>query len=585
MIIQKILFPTENKLDKELFFRTSAGVQINQDKQELVLNKYSRLSADTYFNSFSIAKWKKYTELNSYQLQLRLSGESVVTVFGSRAYNEEIRTEKIRSLNTEKEETQYNINIDCDNDILNVWFEIRAMAEKVTFFGGGFTTETTPSRNIKLAIDICTFHRYEYLEKNIVALKNDLISNPLSELYDKIDVFVVDNANDPHTRCLEDDRIHVFLQDQKGSTGGFTRGMLEIMKQQDFTHCVLMDDDVYLYPPVLERLYWFLLFLREEYDDALIGGALLRMDKPCIQHESGALWNDGTVQCCKHNYDLQKFEYVVKNEIEEKTQYMGWWFCCVPTIAIKKNGYPLPVYFHREDIEYGLRNPKQITLNGICTWHEPFEFKTGAVNAYYDVRNAGVVLALYRVKPYKYCLYILKNVMANLYMYRYNVADLMLSGVEDFLKGPDWILANDSGEHYRNLRKKDFTEYDLSSIPKEEIDKNYLTKLKPVQKWKRWIRYLLLNGNWIKSRKAIAVAVDDFDISLFWNTKCVYYCNEYTGKYFCCEKNRVLFVKNIQRMIRDMIKVICDYQAESDQWNTKKEFCTSEEFWWKILNQ
>lgn len=88
-------------------------------------------------------------------------------------------------------------------------------------------------------------------------MTKNIIDNPESLLYNKMEVFVVDNANDHKTLQFQNKKIHVFLQNQKGSAGGFTRGMMEITQNKNFTHCVVMDDDVRLYPAVIERLYLF----------------------------------------------------------------------------------------------------------------------------------------------------------------------------------------------------------------------------------------------------------------------------------------------------------------------------------------
>lgn len=61
-----------------------------------------------------------------------------------------------------------------------------------------------------------------------------------------------------------------------GGAGGFTRGMLEAVKLKKFTHVILMDDDIFLEPEVLERTRCFLSVLKKEYEDAELAGSLLR---------------------------------------------------------------------------------------------------------------------------------------------------------------------------------------------------------------------------------------------------------------------------------------------------------------------
>lgn len=584
MIIQKILFPTKDTLNKELFFRGLEGKKIENQKC-IVLEETQKIITNTYFNSFSLQKWKKYSNISSLGLDIELQGEALIYVYGSKIQNGKILTERITGIHTDlaNSKQKYRINIDLNCDCICVFFEIHACATRVIFYGGGYTTKTISERNIKIGLNICTYNRYEYLKKNIELLTENIIDNPESYLHDKMEIFIVDNANDHKTLQFQRNKIHVFLQNQKGSAGGFTRGMLEVTQNKNFTHCVVMDDDVQLYPAVFERLYLFLKYLRNEYKDALIGGSLMRLDMPYIQHEAGALWNDGWISSCKGNYNILDYKSVVENEVEEKTDYMGWWFCCIPIETINKNGYPIPVYFHRDDVEYGLRNTKQITLNGICTWHKPFDSKVSAIDEYYNVRNTGIILAIYQRKCYKYCYFVIKNILANLFLLKYNVVDLMLQGVEDFLKGAEWIICNDSGDYYNVLKEKDFEKKDASILKKIKIDENLLENDQKLNDKSKWIHNLLLNANFKKSHKVILVSSNCFDTSLFWNVGCAYYYNKYSDKVFCCVKSRKFFWKSIGRMSKDVVYLLFRYASLSSEWKKKKEQLIKKKFWNKNL--
>lgn len=45
-------------------------------------------------------------------------------------------------------------------------------------------------------------------------------------------------------------------------------------------HALLMDDDIVIEPEALVKTYQILTLLKDEYEDAFIGGAMLRLDKP-----------------------------------------------------------------------------------------------------------------------------------------------------------------------------------------------------------------------------------------------------------------------------------------------------------------
>ena len=75
--------------------------------------------------------------------------------------------------------------------------------------------------------------------------------------------------------------------------------------------------------------------------------------KMCIRdrYESGARWNCGNIEALKMNYDLSKVIDVVRNEVEEKIEYTGWWYSCIPFSQIREKNLPLPLFLHRDDIE------------------------------------------------------------------------------------------------------------------------------------------------------------------------------------------------------------------------------------------
>ena len=68
-----------------------------------------------------------------------------------------------------------------------------------------------------------------------------------------------------------------------GGAGGFTRGMLEALKEKRkkaLTHILLMDDDAIFMPDLFVRVYGFLTTLKEKYRAITLGGTLLREDYP-----------------------------------------------------------------------------------------------------------------------------------------------------------------------------------------------------------------------------------------------------------------------------------------------------------------
>lgn len=64
---------------------------------------------------------------------------------------------------------------------------------------------------------------------------------------------------------------------------------------------------------------------------------------------------------------------------------------------------PIPLFIHRDDIEFGLRNAKYgITfLNGVGVWHQGIRVSRLMLIDYYDTRNTLIELAINKEKGKK----------------------------------------------------------------------------------------------------------------------------------------------------------------------------------------
>ena len=98
--------------------------------------------------------------------------------------------------------------------------------------------------------------------------------------------------------------------------------------------------------------------------------------------------NSGNLIGRKIGLDLRTLDACLDNEFEEKCDYNAWWYCTIPMQYVRSDNLPLPIFIRGDDVEYGLRNMKNLILmNGICVWHEPFEFKYSSSMYYYIFRN------------------------------------------------------------------------------------------------------------------------------------------------------------------------------------------------------
>ena len=382
--LQSILKPSEDICDvKELYYHQNHG----------------RIDFDGYFNLFYIKKRKKYTVIDGLILSLRLKGYTSITVFHDR---EELQTVEMNAL----QESNYRIELPYGEYKDGVfWFsatesEQTADKELKGFFLGRIDNEQV--RTINIGIDICTYRREEYVVRNLNQLRTKLLEKPDLDVSSHLKVYVIDNGKtlEAHKEICEilkaSDDIRVFPNKNAGGAGGFTRGMIEVLKDKNkfgLTHVMLMDDDAVIEPDSLVRVFGFLTTLKNEWKDITVGGIMIREDFPFMLQCAGEWWRDGIHINPNINTDLREYEKAASKDLtegdRELDQYSGWWSCCYSLNTVRKDNLPLPIFIHHDDIEYCLRNREKgmVFLNGVGVWHREFTMTTPGANLYYDVRN------------------------------------------------------------------------------------------------------------------------------------------------------------------------------------------------------
>ena len=471
MILQKIIFPTEEIcLEKELYYRG----KINKEENGYNIEDGENVKFNTYFNSFSIEKWLKYTNLDNLSLNLVVSGSGEINIVNSFIEKGKIVSNKIQTIEVKEEKIQ-NIKIEIENINLlgNISFEINA-SQKLKIYDGYYSTESKEENDINLGICICTFKREKFVQKNMNIIRKNILDNSKSALNNKIDIFIVDNAQTLDEKLFSHSNIHYIKNKNLGGAGGFTRGIIEaVFNTKNITHCILMDDDITLDTNVLEKTYAFLTILKKEYANYMLGGAMLLEDQKYIQAVSGEEWTPKKTILRKANADLRNEINVLKNEIEEPVNYNGWWYCCIPVSIIKKDNLPLPIFIHMDDVEYGVRNKNGvILLNGICVWHPSFINKGPITNTYYNTRNKLIIDAKYGHTSKIYSkLYLLVLIIYYMAQYKYSEAKLVLKGYNDFYSGIDNFKKIDGEKLHLELLKYKY-QTSKSDLKIEKLMKN-----------------------------------------------------------------------------------------------------------------
>ena len=342
----------------------------------ICLKKNQTLDFATYFNLFSARKWKIYTSIRDVRIQLHIRGNYKITVY-------EVSQQQKRELYSETGHDDYQKDIPLKPCQANfITFTLTALEEGVQFWGGAYYGQFEDVQNTEIGIIICTFKREEYVKRNLKTLQGLMQENP------HFHVMVIDNGQTLPEICNE--QLQVIHNRNYGGSGGFTRGLMEQVNQGTNNYVLMMDDDILIETSSLERVYALCQHIKNQYAQQMIAGSMMSMDEPTIQYENTAYWGKVRLHSLGQGFDLTAIEDLIKNDQLplKQNKYAAWWFCCIPMAVVRKNGYPLPNFIKGDDMEYGIRNRRDIiTMNGIGVWHEAFAKKMSSVVNYYSDRN------------------------------------------------------------------------------------------------------------------------------------------------------------------------------------------------------
>lgn len=589
--LQKILFPKPDICMAEtLYYHRDEECLLKIPDSVLNFNKGSRVSFDTYFNSFSIGKWYKYTILGELKLELELSGSFTVSIVNYELINGAIVGKVIdeQMVSSEKKE-KFVFSFAGFHQKGMHSFILLAQTEGSEFYGGSYFTDDVDAnqlQEVKIALNMCTYMREKYIARNVARIRSALIEAPESPLYQNLHIYITDNAMTLMDKDYSSPYIHLTRQNAFGSVGGFTRGLINILNariEYGLTHALMLDDDIVLDPQVLCRTYALLRMMKPEYREAWLGGGMLGLDFPTVQTESGGIIENGKYKSLKAYMGLEQPYQVLYNEVEEGAKINAWWFCGIPLDSIGGHALPYPVYFHCDDMEYACRQCKKLILiNGIAVWHEEFFYKPDTY--YYDKRNYEILFSLHfpamaKKRTAKKRLF--KNVVNQILWYRYHDAEEILAGVSDFLRGPDWLVSSDDRAKFNSIRENRIPTVSASELPMSfDYDRYLATLTYPGEpKWRRWLRRLTLNGWLLPANRDVIVRAEAPITYHFFRAKNVM---NYSAKNHCAYMSHKSY-RSAFRILCSLIKTLWQidrrYNTVREEYRASAAELTTQAFW------
>ncbi|MFE2751155.1 glycosyltransferase [Actinosynnema sp. NPDC059335] len=469
LLAQRGLFAGPSQIvSEDLYAEVAQGIA-DRDRHRLVVHPHAAVSMNTYFGRFPATYWQRWCVSTEVELSLTLTGSGTVSIVASDAEGE-TRTVVAEQVSDARERVvTLTAKIDKFTDGGGLWFDVATGEHQLVVEHVRWTV--APPRKVRpTAVVICTFNRVEDCLNTMAALASD--QEPLG-LVDA--VYVVDQGSDPvesRPRFAEvaaalGDKLRYIRQPNLGGAGGFTRGLYEVMEVDGAEHAnvLFMDDDVLCEPEIVVRTT---AFANRTAQPVIVGGQMLYLLHPNHLHVGAEYANLDTlapgqvVEGALHDADLTGYdEETGKRNVQDRrvdAGYNGWWSCLIPSEIVKAIGYPLPLFFQWDDIEYGYRARANgfatVTLPGAGVWHADFHWKDwDDWHRYFNLRNALVTSALHsQFDPKRICRTMAAQLATYLVGMQYGLAATQLKAIEDFLKGPE-VLRDGGVEAAAEIRK------------------------------------------------------------------------------------------------------------------------------------
>lgn len=461
LLAQRAFFAAPFPEVPDALYSCSAEGVVERARERVVIQPHARLTTNTFFGRFPASYWQRWTEITHVEVSVTVQGTGRVSIRASDSVGDVRTVATVVVEGAQHEQVQLRARIDRFVDGGAMWLDA-STGEAALVLDGARWLVGKPERVRPIAVVICTYNR---ADDCLHTLKTLSLDDTTLSMVDA--VYVVDQGDDTVDsrpgfvdiqRALGP-KVHYLRQPNLGGAGGFTRGLCEVMgvDQAAQAHIMFMDDDIMLEPDTVVRLT---TFANCTTGPSIIGGQMLYLLHPDQLHV-GAEATDLTVlrpglpvkdSLAQADLTMQR------QEIRVDAEYNGWWACLIPSEVVAEIGYPLPLFFQWDDIEYGLRARAHgyptVTFPGAGVWHADFHWKDwDDWHRYFNLRNSLIVNALHgRPNRTDSARFLLKELLLYLVSMRYGLAATLIMAVEDFLVGPE-VLVDGGVEAAAAVRK------------------------------------------------------------------------------------------------------------------------------------
>lgn len=449
LVVGRGLFagPTPEVPD-ELYVEVLSG-RAERRRRHLRVGEYSHVGTNTYYGRFPASYWQRWTTATEVRFEGRTRGAGRLMLRASDT-NGVPRTLAVHD--TATEDVSLAAPLDRFLDGGGLWVEIVTDDDELVLHDARWTV-AAPGTARGTSVVVCTHNRADDCIATLQALtaEHDVLT-----LLDE--VVVVDQGTDridtregfADVAARLGDHFRYLPQPNLGGSGGFTRGLYEVVEHggRPDVDVLFMDDDIRCEPEVVVRLA---TFGRCVADPTIVGAQMLNLLHP-TQVLAGAeyavltdLTNGHVSPGAVGESDVTAhFPDGTKNVQDRRVDagYTGWWSCLIPSELVRRAGYPLPLFFQWDDVEYCYRarahGVPTVTLPGAGVWHADFPWKDwDDWHRYFNLRNAMITAALHSPFPVRHVTGVLADLLGRyLVSMNYGLATTLIAAVEDFLAGP-----------------------------------------------------------------------------------------------------------------------------------------------------
>lgn len=577
-IIQNFVFPSIGIVaPEEMYFRgNNEKAYVSLNKKTLKLVEHGRAVFDTFFNSLSVKPWKENCQIDD--LGLALTGQGKIRIRLG-LHNSDRDERWLYEKDIELSDQPCAIDLPFWKSLREgmLYLDVRALTN-AEITSGFFFTREKPRNTVKLGIVITHFNRKHYVLPAIRRISEELLSKPYYKKH--IELIVVDNSQ--NIEDSEKGSATLLPSKNLGGSGGFTRGLLHL-KDNDFTHCLFMDDDASCEIESICRTLHILEY--GKVDKLAVAGSMLREAEPFRLHEKGARIEGTGVINLKHGLDMRHIHDLLAAESDEPVTYGGWWHFAFRIKDVEHLSFPF--FVRGDDMLFGLINPfKIMTLNGVGGWADDFSVKESTINRYLSLRAHLMCLILGTdTSKWKMLRTTFGCVITANMSYNYSGAQAFIEAVRDVLKGPTFWENNvdmaDVRKHLSQIAPGEKCE--ALQIP---TDAEYGPSLHESKK-RRFVRILTLNGfllpTFLLKNKTVIEPKSFHAVfrHVFRYKRIVYVTPEKTG--YIAEHNKKKFFKNLSDWGQASFDFYFQFNKMKAEYKNSRTYLTSEIFWRKIF--